>query len=769
MRLPRLIILLGLAALFAPAQALALPSAGTNAKIVFVRDMGGQHDIFIGNADGSGVPVNLTHSPADDVDPAVSPDGTRIAFASNRSAAYNIFVMNVNGTGSPIRLLASPSDERYPAWSADGNSIGFSEQSTVAGKLFDYRSVDASGNVDSETLVSNDGDDVEPAFSPDGVWVYWASAGGIWEGGAPSGAKPQSIFTPAPVGQSSPTWAPTSDRWAFVQAGTIVVQDTTGYSFTHTGVAAAGRIAWSPDGTRILFDDGSRLYTMAPDGSGIRALAWSGPKDSEGDWVPGLVNVRAPKLAGDANLGSTLVADAGVWAGANPVTYSYQWKRCNPPGDNGCQTILGATTPTYTTTVTDLNASIRVFVTATSSLGTATAASAGSGPIGNLVLTGLPTISGNATKGSTLTATVGDLGSGLGTAPLGFSFQWLRCDRLGDNCVEITAATNPTYVVSTSDSGQTLRVRVTATNSSGSATGTSLPSALVDGQGPINSVAPVIAGQPLIGQTLVATSGAWTGAGAMFAYQWQRCSASGVDCQPIDGATASSYVTTAADAGSALMVTVSAANGFGSVNASSLPTAMVGDVPAVAGPGVPASTVGPGIVGPPVIGGTLTATKGGFAGADLKYAYQWQRCDTTATTCTSIPGATKASYTPTQPDLGSTIRVVVTVWNSVGETSAYSDVTSAIAAAPASSTRKRTARAVVLRGTAHADHLVVKRGTTLVQAGAGNDTIMAADGHRQVIDCGAGRDTVNADRVDVVRHCEIVHRAKPKPGRTLAR
>mgnify|MGYP001141240522 CR=1 FL=1 len=54
MRLRKLIIVLGLAALLAPAQALALPSAGTNAKIVFVRDMGGvpdQHDIFIGNAE----------------------------------------------------------------------------------------------------------------------------------------------------------------------------------------------------------------------------------------------------------------------------------------------------------------------------------------------------------------------------------------------------------------------------------------------------------------------------------------------------------------------------------------------------------------------------------------------------------------------------------------------------------------------------------------------------------------------------------------------
>lgn len=40
-----------------------------------------------------------------------------------------------------------------------------------------------------------------------------------------------------------------------------------------------------------------------------------------------------------------------------------------------------------------------------------------------------------------------------------------------------------------------------------------------------------------------------------------------------------------------------------------------------------------------------------------------------------------------------------------------------------------------------------------------NDVIEARDGHRETIFCGPGRDTVYADRSDVLRGCEIVHRS----------
>jgi hypothetical protein len=44
--------------------------------------------------------------------------------------------------------------------------------------------------------------------------------------------------------------------------------------------------------------------------------------------------------------------------------------------------------------------------------------------------------------------------------------------------------------------------------------------------------------------------------------------------------------------------------------------------------------------------------------------------------------------------------------------------------------------------------------------GPGNDTILTADGTKDTVDCGSGRDIVTADKADKVgRTCEVVHRA----------
>jgi Ca2+-binding RTX toxin-like protein len=56
------------------------------------------------------------------------------------------------------------------------------------------------------------------------------------------------------------------------------------------------------------------------------------------------------------------------------------------------------------------------------------------------------------------------------------------------------------------------------------------------------------------------------------------------------------------------------------------------------------------------------------------------------------------------------------------------------------------------------DTIVLGAGTATINAGAGNDTISARNHRRNVIECGAGRDSVKADRIDVLRHCERASR-----------
>jgi hypothetical protein len=94
----------------------------------------------------------------------------------------------------------------------------------------------------------------------------------------------------------------------------------------------------------------------------------------------------------------------------------------------------------------------------------------------------------------------------------------------------------------------------------------------------------------------------------------------------------------------------------------------------------PSNTALPVVSGTAQQGNTLTTSTGSWTGSPTGYAYQWQRCDSTGSNCSTISGATSASYNLTSSDVGHTIRSVVTATNSGGSTSATSKQTGSVAA-----------------------------------------------------------------------------------------
>ena len=67
-------------------------------KIAFTRDTGGNWDIWVINADGSGE-TRLTTEDSVDALPAWNPEGTHVAFLSNRGGTWAIWVMAADGSG----------------------------------------------------------------------------------------------------------------------------------------------------------------------------------------------------------------------------------------------------------------------------------------------------------------------------------------------------------------------------------------------------------------------------------------------------------------------------------------------------------------------------------------------------------------------------------------------------------------------------------------------------------------------------------------------
>ena len=92
--------------------------------------------------------------------------------------------------------------------------------------------------------------------------------------------------------------------------------------------------------------------------------------------------------------------------------------------------------------------------------------------------TGLPTISGTPQVGQELTADVSGIADAFGLTNASYSYQWIRND--GNTDADIEDATGSSYLLTSSEQGQTVQVKVTFTdNADNQETLTSIPTAEV--------------------------------------------------------------------------------------------------------------------------------------------------------------------------------------------------------------------------------------------------------------------------------------------------
>ncbi len=255
-----------------PIPGLSPTPNGLGGAIAFTLRRNGNADIYALNQAERQL-VRLTYDPAEDRDPAWSPDGDYIAFASNRAHNWDIYLLDLV-SGALIRLTHDPGFDANPSWSPDGRWIAF--ESYRRGNLDIYAMSTTGGQV--RRITTDRAPDYGPAWSPDGRAIAFSSFR--------DGNKDIYLYllddegeiinvTQSPdLDEDDPTWSPGGTQLAYVSGprGNPSIQVTTfdwdamAANQVQTELFGAGSSpAWAPDGQSLIYayERGGRSHLVA--------------------------------------------------------------------------------------------------------------------------------------------------------------------------------------------------------------------------------------------------------------------------------------------------------------------------------------------------------------------------------------------------------------------------------------------------------------------------------------------------------------------------
>jgi TolB protein len=183
-------------------------------KILFKSFRDGNDEVYVMDADG-GNQKNLTNDPGSDGGGTWSPDGSTILFQSDRAADGTGTFFLMNADGSDVRAFpGDPGAGHSARWSPDGERIAFVSDRDGNGEIY---VMDSDGS-NLRRITDDPLENGYPRWSPDGSGIAYT------------------------IGSFD------TDRWA------IVASDADGGNPREVvGNADSGNVAWSPDGTRLIF------------------------------------------------------------------------------------------------------------------------------------------------------------------------------------------------------------------------------------------------------------------------------------------------------------------------------------------------------------------------------------------------------------------------------------------------------------------------------------------------------------------------------------
>jgi Tol biopolymer transport system component len=272
-------------------------------------NLSGNRDIYIMNPDGTGRTA-VVATIADETEPAWSPNYTQVVFNRTRKgsgAGQLNGLWTVGWTGSSLVRVTTDSADRGASWGKTNRIAFYSTRGNPLSTANDIYTInpDGSGLV---RLTNSAADDRDPAWSPDGTKIVFASdrslysrtARGhmhLWVMNADGTGLKQ--LTSGNDDESQPAWSPDGTRIAYHYSTGLAAVFTNGTkdnTIDVSGIEAVpggvtiwyvGEPSWSPDGVSLAFtsnrDNLYRVYTWSP--GFARRLTPAGEQDRFPTWA----------------------------------------------------------------------------------------------------------------------------------------------------------------------------------------------------------------------------------------------------------------------------------------------------------------------------------------------------------------------------------------------------------------------------------------------------------------------------------------------------
>jgi len=245
----------------------------------------------------------LTHGIEWNFQPRFSPDGKHIAFVSDRAGGDNLWIMNADGSDPYAVSDEAEHIVHNPSWSPDGDYLVgrksyYSTRSIAAGEIWMFHHGGGNGVnlVERPNADSDQKNRAEPAYSPDGRYVYYSAditPGKVWQYNKNSVASLFAIkrlelatgetdtIISGPGGAIRPTPSPDGKSLAYLKrrlglVTQIMIKDLESgmESLVFDGFERdlqessgsegnAPAIAWLPDGQSIAFWTGGKFHRVS--------------------------------------------------------------------------------------------------------------------------------------------------------------------------------------------------------------------------------------------------------------------------------------------------------------------------------------------------------------------------------------------------------------------------------------------------------------------------------------------------------------------------